>query len=387
MKVAIIDGIAAHYRLLLFQKLSQQTETEYHLFASGSKYQGIETIDPRLASVPVINGGIKWDLIENITFLKRIVWQRQVLSLARKSNFDVYIFIGEAQVLSTWIGALICRIRERKVAFWGHGIYGNEGFFKKNLRRIFNKLPDTYMVYNERAKELLLKDGIRKEKIFVVNNSLNHDAHLIIRNSIRKDELIILKNKLFPLNNRLPVLIFIGRLTNIKKIDQVIRAMEILHSQGKKVNCLIIGKGEMENSLKEFVTRKKLDEYFHFYGPCYDERENALMLSMSDCCISPGNAGLLAIHSMSFGTPVITHNDFPNQMPESDTIIENRTGEFFEKDNLYDLADKIDKLVFVNGKEHYSSNCLTLMDNYYNPDYQIRIFNDMMRYLGTNTHD
>ena len=36
--------------------------------------------------------------------------------------------------------------------------------------------------------------------------------------------------------------------------------------------------------------------------------------------VSPGNVGLTAIHSLSYGTPVLTHNNFNNQMPEVESI-------------------------------------------------------------------
>ena len=42
---------------------------------------------------------------------------------------------------------------------------------------------------------------------------------------------------------------------------------------------------------------------------------------MSDLTVSPGNIGLTAIHSLSYGTPVCSHSNFNNQMPESEAII------------------------------------------------------------------
>jgi glycosyltransferase involved in cell wall biosynthesis len=384
MKVAIIDGIAAHYRLLLFQKLSRLQETDYHLYASNKKHLGIEVIDPSLASLPVSEGGIKWSFIDNVVFRNRIIWQNKILKLATKGEFDIFLFIGESQVVSSWIGVLICKIRKKSVVFWGHGLYGNEKYFKGIIRHVFNKLPDAYLVYNVRSKELLVKAGIKEEKLFVVNNSLNHDAHMNIRNSLTNDEIWILKKKLFPQNSDLPVLLFIGRLTQVKKIDQLIESVNILHQRGKKLNCLIIGSGDLDNYLKELVSSLKLDNFFHFYGACYDERENALLLSLSDCCVSPGNVGLTAIHSMSFGTPVVSHDDLTCQMPEVSSVIENVTGELFKKDDISDLADKIEKLIYVNGKYHYSKNCMKMIDDLYNPDYQVRIFGQMVDFLKRN---
>ena len=40
-------------------------------------------------------------------------------------------------------------------------------------------------------------------------------------------------------------------------------------------------------------------------------------------CVSPGNVGLTAIHSLTYGTPVLTHDNFNFQMPEAEAIEEN----------------------------------------------------------------
>jgi glycosyltransferase involved in cell wall biosynthesis len=275
----------------------------------------------------------------------------------------------------------ICRIRRKKVVFWGHGSYGNERYLKKYFRRIFNKLPDAYLLYNERAKGLLEKEGINCKKLFLINNSLNYDVHVLIRNSINSNELNLLKKKLFSDNDQLPILVFIGRLTKEKRIDQLIESIDLLHKTGHKVNCLVIGTGEQTNFLKELVNNLGLGSFVCFYGPCYDERENGILLSLAECCVSPGNIGLTGIHSMSFGTPVITHNDQQNQMPEVSAIIENYTGELFIKNDINSLAQKIEELVFLKGKMHYSNNCIKIIDDFYNPYYQIKVFDSLIKYL------
>ena len=57
------------------------------------------------------------------------------------------------------------------------------------------------------------------------------------------------------------------------------------------------------------------------------------------------NVGLTAIHSLSFGTPVLTHNNFDNQMPEVQAINEGENGGFFIENDLEDLIKKIEILV------------------------------------------
>jgi glycosyltransferase involved in cell wall biosynthesis len=381
MKVAIIDGIAAHYRLSLFQKLSQQTDTVYSIFASLEPLNGIKCIDPNLAVLPVSEGGLNWTFIDNLIIFKRIFWQYNVVKIAARSDFEILIFPGECQIFSTWISVAISKFRGRKVVFWGHGSYGNEKTFKKYFRKLFNKLPDAYLLYNERARDLLIKEGIKEEKLFLINNSLNHDSHLKIRNSLTKEAINQFKESLFLQNIEYPTLLFIGRLTKEKKVDQLIQSVEVLHRKDKKVNCVIVGSGEQESFLKELVRSLKLEQYVCFYGSSYDENENGLLISMADCIVSPGNVGLNAIHSMSFGTPVISHADLKHQGPEVSSIIEGFTGELFKKNSIGSLVDRIEELVFVKGKGHYSDNCLKMVDDYYTPEYQIKVFRSLIQYL------
>ena len=58
--------------------------------------------------------------------------------------------------------------------------------------------------------------------------------------------------------------------------------------------------------------------------------------------VSPGNTGLNAVHALSYGTPVGTHNNFNNQMPEAAIIEDKMTGFFFNEDDSEDLSLKID---------------------------------------------
>lgn len=83
-----------------------------------------------------------------------------------------------------------------------------------------------------------------------------------------------------------------------------------------------------KQQLQQQVKSYNLANNIWFYGACYDEIKNAALIYNADLCVSPGNVGLTAMHSMVFGTPVITHNDFKWQMPEFEAIEPGKTGDF-----------------------------------------------------------
>ena len=101
-----------------------------------------------------------------------------------------------------------------------------------------------------------------------------------------------------------------------------------------------IDKEELLNLVKSL----KLDRQVWFFGACYDESKIAELIFNANVCVSPGNVGLTAIHSLSYGTPVITHDSFSHQMPEFEAIIPNLTGNFFEEGNLQSMNEVIEKI-------------------------------------------
>ncbi|MCD8208612.1 MAG: glycosyltransferase family 4 protein, partial [Bacteroidales bacterium] len=75
-----------------------------------------------------------------------------------------------------------------------------------------------------------------------------------------------------------------------------------------------------------------------FYGECYDEKKLAELFYNADLCVSPGNVGLVAIHAMQYGLPVVSHDNFETQMPEYETIVEGKTGALFKEGDVDDLC-------------------------------------------------
>jgi glycosyltransferase involved in cell wall biosynthesis len=67
----------------------------------------------------------------------------------------------------------------------------------------------------------------------------------------------------------------------------------------------------------------------------------ALYLSISDLMFSPGNVGLNAIQSPILSTPVCTHNNILNQMPDFECISNLENGILFKEDSIDDLVEKI----------------------------------------------
>ena len=116
-----------------------------------------------------------------------------------------------------------------------------------------------------------------------------------------------------------------------------------------------------------------------FYGACYDEKQICEFLYNADLCVSPGNVGLTAMHAMSFGLPVISHNNFPMQMPEFEAIIDGETGTFFKENDIQSLAEAIKRWDSIAvDREKIRQACYKVIDEKYNPHKQVELLKQVI---------
>lgn len=371
MKIKIITNLAPKYRASLWKNLLQSNLNNFDFSFSKDVRDGIETIN--FSSECFKKYEDRFHYLNNFYVRNRwLFWQSGVLTQCLFDVFDVAIFLGDANCLSTWVAAIICRLKRKRVIFWSHGFYGNEGKFKKHLRKYFYKIANTHLLYGRRAKSLMIEYGFDAKTLHVIFNSLDYEAHKRIRVNLNAplyhDAFHFFKSP------SLPVIVFIGRLTSEKKITLLVEAINKLNSIQIKFNLLIIGGGI---DLGGILSKSKdgLDAgWIHFTGPIYDEDITATYLFKSDLCVSPGNVGLTAIHSLSLGTPVCTHSNMAHQMPEAESILDGYNGFYFEENNLNSLVDAIRYWFSMNTDRTLVRNrCYEIIDKFYNPAYQLAV--------------
>ncbi len=375
-KIFSFTNIAPHYRASLWKKLLGDEKNEFHLFYGSNSPLGIQSID--FNSPDFLKFHEKLVEIGNIWGKKRILlWQKGVILRCATDEFDMAIFLGEMSCLSTWLAAIICRIRKIKVVFWGHGLYGNENKLKFSIRKIFYRLSNYHLLYERRAKKIMTEKGFHPDKLYVFFNSLNYDKHKLLRLEFKE----LHKSEVFPFlsDSSLPVIIFIGRLTAAKKLDMLLTAINQINTDSPHLNLVFIGDGSERTSL-EISGKVGVEKgWLHFTGACYNEETIGRFLSKADLCVSPGNVGLTAIHSLSFGTPVCTHDNMKNQMPEAEAISEGYNGFFFKENDKDDLKMKIKRWLKTNpDREMVRNRCFEIIDNYYNPYFQLSVFSRLV---------
>ncbi len=362
--IALIYNFGQHYRKGIFSLLDKKFNMHFYF---GNKMSDVKSFDYKSLK------GFKKQL-NNVNIYKGIYYQTGTIKLV--SKYDKFILLGEYYCISTWLFLVLAKIFKKEVYLWTHGWYGNEGFIKKTIKKTFFNLSNGLLLYGDYAKKLMLKEGFKEEKLHVIYNSLNYNTQLKIRNTLVPNTIYTNYFK-----NSDPVIIFIGRLTKVKKLTQLIEAHEIAENKNINFNVVFVGNGTEKNNLEALISEKNLNHKYWFYGSCYDEKQIANLIFNADICVSPGNIGLTAMHALVYGTPVITNNDFSNQMPEFEAVKKGYNGDFFENNNIHDLSLKITNWIELMKikKQDVRANCFKVIDDKFNPEYQYNIIKKALK--------
>jgi len=363
-RVAVVYHYIAHYRLYIFKELAKSDIFSFDFISDTNTDIDIKILDHD----DFFLNGLETIKVKNIWFFKKkFLWQSGLLRILYLKKYDHVIFLGNPNFISTWVSLFFLYFLKTKTYLWAHGYTKKCGGAKSFILFFFWGLVDNIFLYGNFAKNEMVKMGVNENRLKVIYNSLDYPNHIELRKNLKKSNILSSYFK-----NDDPILVFIGRLTKVKKLDYLILAHQHLLKQNYNCNLLIIGSGIEMNFLKEMAS-PNIDRVW-FFGECYDETVISELIYNSSVCVSPGNVGLTAIHSLSFGTPVITHSNFNDQMPEYEAIHEGVTGAFFRQDDLHSLVEKLmDWLYKKTVMPEITTNCYNVIDRYYNPIYQKEI--------------
>lgn len=305
--------------------------------------------------------------------LWKVFFHPGLLAWALGRKVDTLVITSVPYCLSYWIVPLIARARGKRVIFWTIGWIHDERGPKNWLRVIFNSLANSMLLYGHNAKQLALQRGFRADRMHVVYNSLDYAEQCKAREQVTPEVIRQTRQELFAELER-PLLVCCSRLQAHRQLNLVIEAMGILKKQGRPANLLLIGDGPELERLR--AQGREADVDVHFFGACYDETVLARLIMASDLTVAPGMVGLTAMQSLAYGTPVLTHDDIFNQSPESDSLEPGVTGQLFRYRDVDDLALKIREwFERPVDREETRKKCFSIIERFYNPDFQVRVVN------------
>lgn len=357
-KICCIFNVAPLYNAPIYNLIDKELKCDFY-FGNRIPY-AIE-----LMKYDSLNGYKK--SLKFICLIGNFYWQKGAVSLSFRS-YEHYILTGEPFCISTWLILILNKLKGKKSYLWTHGWYGNESSVKKIIKRLFFGLSYKVLLYGDYARNLMIEEGFSPEKLITIYNSLDYDKQIQIRQNLKGTSIYKQHFK-----NQFPVLLYIGRIQSRKKIEMLIVALKELIESKSYCNLILIGNQIDDTNIHELVSIYKLDKYVWFFGSCYDENILGELIYNAVVCVSPGNVGLTAMHSMVYGTPVITQNNFKSQMPEFEAIEPHNTGDFFIEDSVEDLCCKIKDWISLDSelRDSIRQKCYKVIDEKYNPNRQI----------------
>jgi len=238
----------------------------------------------------------------------------QLLQVLLAKDFDIVHIHGFGHLLCDY-AAVLCHILGKKYVLTIHG-------FPKEPRRRGGVLS---IVYNAYAKTLGTQTIRRATKVVAISNSIANECHdyvtderiAIIRNAVdtsvysaepsaqKKDETLTRYN----LAGK-QVILCIGRLTEAKGFQYVIRAIPQIRKKIPNVHLVIVGKDNGYGYLRELkksVTQEGVEPFVSFAGGVNDEEKKGLLWISRAVAIPSFEEpfGIVALEAMASGRPIV----------------------------------------------------------------------------------
>lgn len=358
-RICCVFNYAPHYRQSIFEKMDKELKCDFYF--GDNLFFDLKKMD--YSKLNGYRGELKTIRVRSFR------WQFGISRFFFK-NYDSYIITGDSSYLSYWLLLLNCILRRKKIYMWTHGRIDSSRGGNFMSKTFYSKATGGLLLYGNYYRDILAGNGFPPDKLHVVFNSLDYENQYRIRQNLKPGSFY---KEHF--HNNDPVVIFIGRLQKAKKLELIIESQKRLKERGIFFNTIFIGPGDEEQALRNMALKSGITDRVWFFGPCYEEEAIAEMIYNSALTVCPGDIGLTAIHSLVYGTPVVTHSFFAKHGPEFEAISPGETGDFFDIDNTDDLAGKIslwiNKALNEEEREMIRAKCYRIVDLYYNPGYQI----------------
>lgn len=138
-------------------------------------------------------------------------------------------------------------------------------------------------------------------------------------------------------------ILYAGRLSSVKGISYLIKAVSQINKENRDLKLIIVGSGPEEFKLKMLVQEENIESKVQFF-PMVSKRELREYLSCCSMFVLPSlfeTFGVVLIEAMASGKPVIASN-IPGP---SDVIKHGYNGFLFEKANINELSQYIKLLI------------------------------------------
>lgn len=241
----------------------------------------------------------------------------------------------------------------------------------KAFARIYSKVccnsVEQVIAPTEKTKQLLMTYSVHKD-ISVIPTGI--DLSKFTKSNYSDDKIKALKDN-YKIKPDEKVMIYVGRVSQEKNIEEVIKAMPDYMNKRGDVKFVIVGSGPALDGLKNLVKQLKLEERFVFTGA--QPWDNiGLFYRLGDVFVSASRSetqGLTYIEAMASGLPVVAREDKCLE----DILKQGENGyAFTDVDGLY---HGLDQVLYLDQGTDYSSNAQTMANQFSAQEFAQRVEN------------
>lgn len=230
-----------------------------------------------------------------VDILRFLVWLRELdINLIHSHGYKAAIIGFVAKILMCMPTLSTCHLW-----FWGSG--ASLKFRIMTATEIFlYRFYKTITVVSQPIKQTLVLKGIDPEKIKIIKNGINIDDFAPITEAEKEKY-----RKTLKLENNVPIILNMGRLTEQKAQANIVKAAKIMKHEGIKFYILIVGDGELREELEQQIKDNGVDLEVKLLGFREDAKK---ILPLADVFLLPSlDEGLpmSLLEAMASRVPVI----------------------------------------------------------------------------------
>ena len=164
---------------------------------------------------------------------------------------------------------------------------------------------DRIITVSHTMRDDLTRHGWSQSKISVVWNGVDPERYN--PKECREEDVEKIREK-YGIPKDWKMLLFLGRLTWVKSVRNLLQAMPMVFSEYPKTKLVILGKGEEQRDIVETAERLGIKDKIIYRFEFVPEDERILHYAAADVCIFPSvyePFGIVSLEAMSMAKPVV----------------------------------------------------------------------------------
>ncbi len=263
-------------------------------------------------------------------------------------NFDIIV----AHDWLSGIAGISCqRAMEDPFVFHIHsteqGRTGNGSETVKNLERTAGRKADIIVTVSDAMKGHLISLGYEPSKIRAVPNGVDHEKYNPDREEFSEEKVSKFREKLGVGED--PMILFVGRLTWVKGVIPLVKAMPEILEEVPDAKLVILGVGGQEDSINDLIKQYDLQENVITTYEFVEEEERLMYYAACDLAVFPSKYepfGIVCTEAMSMRKPVVVGakgiSGFKEQVIPSGP---NRCGAHVDPESPDDIAQFVSEIL------------------------------------------